>query len=100
MAMANNKTKCFKYNKDKVTYHCKGCPREFGLKDLIEHQQRLNNELNYIIDDYDQFKESINEQKQNPQNHPLIKQINQWERNSIEIIQQKAQECRKIVIRC
>ncbi|CAF1237840.1 unnamed protein product [Adineta steineri] len=100
MAMANNKTKCFKCNKDKVTYHCEGCSREFGLKDLIEHQERLNNELNHIIDDYDQFKQTINEQKQNPQNHPLIKQINQWERNSIEIIQRKAQDCRKIVIRC
>ncbi|CAF4440564.1 unnamed protein product, partial [Adineta steineri] len=39
------------------------------------------------------------EQKQNPQNHALIRQIDRWERNSIEKIQQKAQEYRKIVIK-
>ncbi|CAF4438452.1 unnamed protein product, partial [Adineta steineri] len=50
----------------------------------------------------DQFKQKINEQKQNPQNpqnNLLIKQIDQWERNSIEIIQQKAQNCREIIIK-
>ncbi|CAF4171634.1 unnamed protein product, partial [Adineta steineri] len=59
---------------------------------LTEHQQNLNEELNFIINDYDQFKQTIDEQKQNPQSHSFIKQIDEWERNSIEIIQQKAQE--------
>ncbi|CAF4184107.1 unnamed protein product [Adineta steineri] len=42
----------------------------------------------------EEFKQRINEQ-----NHSLMKQINQWERNSIEIIQQKAQKCREILIK-
>ncbi|CAF0931351.1 unnamed protein product [Adineta steineri] len=95
--MANNKTHCFKCNKDKITYPCEGCSKEFCLTHLTEHQQNLNEELNYIINDYDQFKQRINEQKQNPQNNSLIKQINQWERHSIEKIQQRAQDCRNIV---
>ncbi|CAF1279660.1 unnamed protein product [Adineta steineri] len=102
MAMANNKTQCFTCNKDKITYPCKGCSKEFCLNHLTEHQQILNEELNHIINDYDEFKQTINEQKQNPQNlqnHSLIKQINQWERNSIEIIQHKARDCREIVIK-
>ncbi|CAF1122436.1 unnamed protein product [Adineta steineri] len=96
--MANNKTQCFKCNKEKITYSCEGCLKRFCLIHLTEHQQILNEELNHIINDYDQFKQRINEQKQNPQNHSLIKQINQWERNSIEKIQQKAQNCREILI--
>ncbi|CAF4128878.1 unnamed protein product [Adineta steineri] len=96
MARANNKTQCFTCNKDKITYPCKGCSREFCLTHLTEHQQNLNEELNYIINDYDQFKQTINEQKQN---HLLIKQINQWEINSIKKIQQKAQEYREIIIK-
>ncbi|CAF1134272.1 unnamed protein product [Adineta steineri] len=32
------------------------------------------------------------------QNHSLTKQINQWEINSIEIIRQKAQDYRKIIV--
>ncbi|CAF3559711.1 unnamed protein product [Adineta steineri] len=99
MAMANNKTQCFKCNKNKITYPCEGCSKHFCLMDLIEHRQILNDELNHIINNYDQFKQTINEQKQNPQNHALIRQIDRWERNSIEKIQQKAQEYRKIVIK-
>ncbi|CAF4161864.1 unnamed protein product, partial [Adineta steineri] len=65
---------------------------------ITEHQQILND----IINDYDQFEQRINEKKQNPQNPQndlLIKQIDEWESNSIEIIHQKAQECREIAMR-
>ncbi|CAF0912525.1 unnamed protein product [Adineta steineri] len=98
MAMANNKTQCFTCNKEKITYSCEGCLKRFCLIHLTEHQQNLNEELNHIINDYDQFKQTINEQKENLYNHSLIKQINQWETNSIEKIQQKAQECREVLI--
>ncbi|CAF0766953.1 unnamed protein product [Adineta steineri] len=99
MAMANNKTYCFTCNKEKITFSCEGCSKRFCLTHLTEHQKNLSDELNHIINDYDQFKQIINEQKQNLQNHSLIKEINQWERNSIEIIQQKAQNCREFVIK-
>ncbi|CAF0826672.1 unnamed protein product [Adineta steineri] len=98
MAMANNKRQCFTCNKEKITYSCKGCSKEFCLTHLPEHQLILNGELNYITNEYNEFKQKINEQKQNPQNDFLIKEIDQWERNSIEIIQQKAEDCRKIAM--
>ncbi|CAF0794549.1 unnamed protein product [Adineta steineri] len=98
MAMANNKTLCFTCTKEKITYPCKGCSKEFCLIHLMEHQQILNEELNHITNEYNEFKQRINEQKQNPQNGLLINQIDQWERNSIEEIQQKAKDYRKIVI--
>ncbi|CAF4273249.1 unnamed protein product, partial [Adineta steineri] len=41
----------------------------------------------------------MNEQKQNSQNDLLIEQINQWEIESIEKVQQKAQEYREIIIK-
>ncbi|CAF1434215.1 unnamed protein product [Adineta steineri] len=96
MAMANNKTHCFTCNKEKITFRCEGCSKRFCFMDLAEHKQILNDELNHIINNYDQFKQTINERKQNPS---LIKQINQWETNSIEIIQQKARDCGKIAIK-
>ncbi|CAF3524390.1 unnamed protein product, partial [Adineta steineri] len=95
MAVANNKTQCFTCNKEKITYSCEGCSKRFCFVDLAEHKQILNEELNHIINDFDEFKQRVNEQRQNDS---LIKQINQWETNSIEIIQQKAQEWRKFVI--
>ncbi|CAF0808839.1 unnamed protein product [Adineta steineri] len=99
MAMANNKTVCFICNEEKITYPCKGCSKEFCFMDLAKHKQILNEELHHITDEYNEFKQTINEQKQNPQNHSLIKQINQWEINSIQKIQQKAEECREIFIK-
>ncbi|CAF1274909.1 unnamed protein product [Adineta steineri] len=77
MTMANNKTQCFTCHGEKITYSCKGCSKDFCLIHLTEHQQILNQELNHLINDYDQFKQTINEQKQNPQNNLLIKQIDQ-----------------------
>ncbi|CAF4161746.1 unnamed protein product [Adineta steineri] len=96
--MANNKTLCFTCKKEKITYPCEGCSQRFCFTDLADHKQLLNDELNRIINNYDEFKQTIHEQKQNPHHHSLIKQINQWETTSIEKIQQKAQKCRKIVI--
>ncbi|CAF1058499.1 unnamed protein product [Adineta steineri] len=99
MAMASNKTQCFKCNKEKITYPCEGCSQRFCFVDLAEHKQLLHDELHIITNGYNEFKQRINEQKQNPQNHSLIKQIDQWEVNSIEQIQQKAQDCREIIIK-
>ncbi|CAF0863782.1 unnamed protein product [Adineta steineri] len=92
--MASNKIQCFICSEEKIIYPCKECSKRFCLIHLTEHQQNLND----ILNNYDQFKQTINEQKQNPQNHLLIEQINQWEINSIEKIRQKAQDCRKSLI--
>ncbi|CAF1473724.1 unnamed protein product [Adineta steineri] len=97
MAMANNKRKCFTCHKENNTYTCEGCLKRFCSRHIPEHQQKLNDELSHIIIDYDQLKQKINEQ--NRQNHSLINQIDQWEMESIEKIQQKAQSYREIVIK-
>ncbi|CAF0987105.1 unnamed protein product [Adineta steineri] len=67
MAIASNKTQCFTCNIYKITYLCKGCLKEFCLPHLNEHQQIFNDELNHITNEYNAFKQTINEQKQNPQ---------------------------------
>ncbi|CAF1280082.1 unnamed protein product [Adineta steineri] len=97
--MVNNKTQCFTCNKDKITYPCEGCLKNFCLMDLTKHRQILNEELHLIINDYDQFKEIFSEQKPNSDDLFLINQINQWEIDSIEKIKQKAKDCIEIVIK-
>ncbi|CAF3898445.1 unnamed protein product [Adineta steineri] len=99
MAMTNNRTQCFKSKIEKIKHSCKRCSKGFCFADLTEHKQILNHELNHIINDYDGFKQTINEHKRNSQNHSLIKQINQWEKNSIEKIKQKARNWREIVLK-
>ncbi|CAF1425296.1 unnamed protein product [Adineta steineri] len=99
MTTVNNRKRCFTCSSENNTYTCEGCSKRFCSRHIPEHQQRLNEGLNHITDDYNEFRQRINEQKQNPHNHSLLKQINQWERNSVEKIQQKAQECRESVIK-
>ena len=98
MAMANIKAHCFICNKQKTTYLCRGCSKDFCLPHLTEHRQTLSQQLGEIENDRDQFQQNISEQKQNRQNYPLIEQINQWEQNSIDKIKQTATECREILI--
>ncbi|CAF1423360.1 unnamed protein product [Adineta steineri] len=95
--MANNQTLCFVCNEEKTTYPCEGCSKRFCLIHLTEHQRILTNEFQCITNQYNEFKQRIDEQKQNPHNHSLINHINQWEIESIEKIQQKAQEYRNIL---
>ncbi|CAF1085836.1 unnamed protein product [Adineta steineri] len=95
MATANNKARCLVCNKEKNTYSCKGCSNEFCFPHLTEHRQRIETQLEEIINDYDQFQQAIVQQKRNPHNSSLIQQINQWETNSIEKIRQTAEECRE-----
>ncbi|CAF1272509.1 unnamed protein product [Adineta ricciae] len=95
MAMAKNTTQCFICRKFKrITFLCKGCPKEFCKKDFPEHQQQLNDQLHFIINDFDQFKQNI---KENQINSSFIEQINQWEQNSIRLSKQTAENCRKEV---
>ncbi|CAF4004796.1 unnamed protein product [Adineta steineri] len=99
MAMANNKTLCYTCIEEKITFNCKGCSKEFCLTDLTEHCEILTNALHSITYQYNEFKQTIHEQKQNPHNHLLIEKINQWEIESIDKIQQKAQEYRENAIK-
>ncbi|CAF4065043.1 unnamed protein product [Adineta steineri] len=99
MATANSRVQCFVCNKEKNTYNCKGCSNEFCFQHLTEHRQKIETQLEEIINDHDQFQQTIIQQKQSPPNSSLIQQINQWEINSIHQIQQAAEECRKTLIK-
>ncbi|CAF0940880.1 unnamed protein product [Adineta ricciae] len=98
MATAIDKTQCCLCNKHKIIYPCPGCSNQFCFEDLVRHRQKLNEEFNAIINDYDQFGENIHQLKQNLHDSPFVKRINQWEIDSIELIQRTAQRCRRTII--
>jgi hypothetical protein len=98
MATANLNTQCSICKEETSTFICRGCSKDFCFDHLIEHRQLLNEQLHSIQDDYNQFRELIIDLKQYPEKQPLIKQIDQWENDSIIKIKQKAKECREILI--
>ncbi|UJR07075.1 hypothetical protein I4U23_011363 [Adineta vaga] len=82
--MENNKMQCSTCKKDKITYFCRGCLKEYCFLHLEEHRQAINGDLDEIVNDFNQFQQEIHDGKQNS---ILIKQINEWEQESIEKIQ-------------
>jgi hypothetical protein len=84
--------------KETSTFLCNGCSKNFCFDHLTEHQQLLNEQLHSIQDDYNQFRQFIIDIKENPQKHPLITKIDQWENESIHKIKQTAQQCREELI--
>ncbi|CAF0860198.1 unnamed protein product [Adineta steineri] len=99
MAAANSRAQCSICNKGNPTYICRGCSKDFCFQHLTEHRQILHRQLEEIINDHDQFQQTIIQQKQNSYNSSLIQQINEWEINSIHQIQQTAEECRETLIK-
>jgi hypothetical protein len=98
MSTASNRARCVKCEKEKATLKCSGCSEDFCYSHITDHRQELNQQLDEIEVNRDLFRQTFTEQKTNPKNHSLIKQINKWEEDSIEKIQKTAEHCRQLVI--
>ena len=96
MATPTNQTKCSISPCDETnTYSCRGCFNEFCFEHLAEHRLFLKEQLALIQDDFNQFRQNLIDMKNNSQKHPLIKQIDQWENESIRKIKDKANQSRQ-----
>jgi hypothetical protein len=85
-------------NKAAGIFRCEGCLRVFCRKHLNEHRDLLSHQLDEIFIEHDTLQQTIveNKGKQNNQ-HPILKQIDKWEEDSIVKIQQVAEEARQQV---
>ena len=79
-------------------FRCEGCIQVFCRKHLNEHRDLLSHQLDEIVIEHDTLQQTIheNKDKQNDQ-HPILKQIDKWEIDSIIRIQQVAEEARQQV---
>jgi hypothetical protein len=97
MATATGKARCVTCGKEKSAVRCEGCLQIFCFNHLTVHRQELSQQLDEIEINRDLFRQTLNEQTNDRQKHFLIKQINKWEKDSIEKIQQTAEECKQIL---
>jgi hypothetical protein len=98
MATATGKTRCVICSKEKATIRCGGCFEEYCFNHMTDHRQQLNTQLDEVEINRDLFRQSLTQQIEQPNNQTLIQQINQWEIKSIAIIQQTAEEARKVIL--
>jgi len=98
MATSNININCSICNKEIATSMCRGCSKDFCLEHLLEHHQTLQTKLQDIQNNFNEFRQTTIEQKNQPEKLSSIEKINQSETNSIEKIKQTAKECREILI--
>ncbi len=98
MAAASDKNRCAVCNKGKATLRCGGCLRDFCFNHVTDHRQELCKQLDEVEVTRDLFRQTLTEQKSQPQKHPYMQQIDKWERESIDKIQQAAKEARQLLI--
>jgi hypothetical protein len=92
------KGRCIVCGKEKSAVKCEGCSQIFCFDHLPIHHQELNMQLHEIEMNRDLFRQMLTEQVNNLGKHSFIKQIDQWEAESIKLIEQTAKQCRQLVL--
>jgi hypothetical protein len=75
--------------------NCEGCSKAFCIKHFGDHRRLLDEEMNVIINEHDHLKNTLNQQTIKLDPNTFIKAIDQWEKESIEKIQKRANELRE-----
>jgi hypothetical protein len=89
---------CVKCGRAKATLKCAGCSQDFCYDHLPDHRQELSEQLDEIEVNRNLLRQTLNEQTNNSKQHSLIKQVDQWEKDSIQIIEQTAKQCRDLLL--
>jgi hypothetical protein len=82
---------CAVCNKGAGIATCNGCQRAFCIRHFGEHRQELSQQMEEIVEGHDLLRQDLNYER-NVQ--PLVERINQWEQESIRMIQASAQKAR------
>jgi hypothetical protein len=85
------KKQCVTCSKGGGIMICDGCQQSFCGKHSIEHRQELTNQLDGIMQEHDLLQQELG---QASIDNSLLKQINQWEKESITKIQVAAEAAR------
>ncbi|CAF3733603.1 unnamed protein product [Rotaria socialis] len=89
---------CSKCNKAAGILNCYGCGKDFCYRHVAEHRQELTREMENLTTKHDEFQQTIAEQEKQPNSHPLIQNISQWEQESINKIRQAAENARNALL--
>jgi hypothetical protein len=81
-------------NKNEAFFTCRGCRQDFCEDHINEHHQSPVKQMDDFLNDHNQLQQMVCEYLKEPCQHPLIQQIDKWERQSIIKIQQAANDGR------
>ncbi|CAF1544474.1 unnamed protein product [Didymodactylos carnosus] len=94
----SSKVQCRKCAKNAGITTCDGCLAKFCSRCFIIHRQDLSKELDDVVYEHDILKQEL-EIPNKSNSHHLLKQIDEWKKDSIDKINQLADECRTDVVK-
>ena len=74
---------------------CGGCSQDFCLADMNKHHKELNEQLSQTENRYNQLKNTFEEQHIKIPKQTLIKQIDDWEKESLDKVRYVANRVRR-----
>jgi hypothetical protein len=98
MASSISKSLCITCAKKEAFFTCRECRQDFCEDHINEHHQTPINQMEDFLNDHNQLQQMVCEYIKQPNQHPLIQQINKWERQSIQKIQQAANDARTQIL--
>ncbi|CAF1445907.1 unnamed protein product [Adineta ricciae] len=97
MKKASHRGFCSLCRKERDTFTCRGCRKEFCLSHLQEHRRTLNEQLDKLTDNHSSLRQILIElQLPAARNSPVIKQGDQWEDKCLRIIGKAAGKLKQI----
>jgi hypothetical protein len=91
----SQKSPCATCGKVTGLFTCRGCQKDFCTRHVAEHRQELGKQMDELTFDHDRFRQNLMEQTTEPQSHALMKEIDDWEQESINKIHRAADDARK-----
>ena len=77
------------------TFKCEGCFQAFCSQHVTDHRRLLGEDMIVITMEHDHLRETLTRQVAISDSNKLIKQVDDWEQESISKIRQKAKEIRQ-----
>lgn len=86
---------CATCGKPAGNFTCRGCAQSFCTNHVLEHRRILNERMGEIMVEHDQLREDLIGESSKMQIEILAQEIDRWERQSQEIIQETAGHYRR-----
>ena len=97
MATTIGKSRCGPCGQEKVAYKCEGCLQTFCINHLTDHHRELSLQFDELENRRNVFRQKLTQQTNVAQKQVLVQEINQWEIESINVIQKTAEEARRVL---
>jgi len=98
MSLKHPKNSCATCGEVAAAFTCRGCSENFCLLHTNEHRQGLEKQMNQIVLTHNHLKTEVIAQTTEQFCHSFLRQIEQWEQQSIDKVRQVANDTRQQVL--